>query len=363
MNEKETVPCREIKSFVRREGRMTEAQKRALMALFPRWGIPRHQPISFHAIFQNDHPIVLEIGFGRGDALIQMARESPHLNFVGIEVHRPGIGSVLNQIQEQGLQNIRVMEGDAVEILEQQIPNESLSRVNLFFPDPWPKSRHHKRRIVQAKFLDLLAKKLVPGGMFHAASDWENYAEQMMEVISASPQFRNLFEGRRFSPDAMDRPETKFERRGIQLGHGVWDLVFLREKVITTTFSLDSRLEADSVFLFDLPLSQCRLMNAKEFPWLLLIPRHANLKDWIDLSFEDQIQLQREINHVAEKLKACFPCEKLNIASLGNKIPQLHIHVIARLSSDIAWPNPVWGVKTTRYSTSEGLEIILATNG
>jgi tRNA (guanine-N7-)-methyltransferase len=224
-------PLRQVKSFVRREGRMTAAQTRALTELFPQWGISSNEGLSFEEIFHNSHPVVLEIGFGMGDSLLEMAAASPHLNFIGIEVHRPGIGVLLNQIEARGLTNIRVMEGDAVEILEQGVPNESLSRVNLFFPDPWHKSRHHKRRIVQPKFLGLLARKLVPGGMFHAATDWENYAEHMMEVLSSSSQFFNLYGEGAFSPDSMDRPETKFERRGIKLGHGVWDLVFLREKL------------------------------------------------------------------------------------------------------------------------------------
>jgi tRNA (guanine-N7-)-methyltransferase len=432
-------PLREIKSFVRREGRMTEGQKRALEALFPEFGIlydlnnilknsPKNKIfLNLESIFGNQHPVVLEIGFGMGDSLISMAESQPHLNFIGIEVHRPGIGVLLNKIEEKNLKNIRVMDGDAVEILKNLFADESLARVNLYFPDPWHKTRHHKRRIVQKGFLKLLARKLVPGGIFHAATDWENYAEHMMSVLSDSPYFFNLFGEHHFSPDAMDRPETKFERRGLKLGHGVWDLVFIREQVLplavfeeseespktdelidgllddllgelsgdasqesddaalespmdgnlldgltqelpadpldkkassqaANNFVLDPRLEGDSFLIGDFDLSQCRLMNAREFPWLLLIPRKAGLRDWIDLSFEDQIQLQGEINQASQMLKEMFPdwpAEKLNIASLGNKIPQLHIHIILRNSKDMAWPNPVWGMKTTPYSESE----------
>jgi diadenosine tetraphosphate (Ap4A) HIT family hydrolase len=265
------------------------------------------------------------------------------------------------------------MDGDAVEILEKFFPDESLSRVNLFFPDPWHKARHHKRRIVQPKFLKLLAKKLVPGGIFHAATDWENYAEHMMEVLSVSPYFFNLFGAENYG-DAMDRPETKFERRGLRLGHGVWDLAFIREKDLTILseedeealdekldelmegmmdFKLDPILERDSIFLGDFPLSQCRLMNAKEFPWLLLIPRREGMRDWTDLNFEDQLQLQGEINQCARVLRELFPSEKLNIASLGNIVSQLHIHIVVRNSTDIAWPKPVWGVRISQYSAEE----------
>ena len=166
-----------------------------------------------------------------GDSLIQMAIASPGLNFVGIEVHRPGIGVLLNRMEEAGVQNLRVMDGDAVEILKNAVADQSLSRVNLFFPDPWHKARHHKRRIVQPAFLELLARKLIPGGVFHAATDWENYAEHMMEVLSASPYFSNRFGPQQFAPDAQDRPETKFERRGRGLGHGVWDLMFVNQGV------------------------------------------------------------------------------------------------------------------------------------
>jgi tRNA (guanine-N7-)-methyltransferase len=441
--QKSVYPLREIKSFVRREGRITEGQKRALEVLFPEFGIiynlkndlkndlKNKNLLNLEKIFGNPNPVVLEIGFGMGDSLVAMAESQSHLNFIGIEVHRPGIGVLLNKIQEKNLKNIRVMDGDAVEILKNLFPDESLARVNLFFPDPWHKTRHHKRRIVQKDFLKLIAEKLVPGGVFHVATDWENYAEHMMEVLSTSPYFFNLFGEFKFSPDAMDRPETKFERRGVKLGHGVWDLVFIREKELPEpspsddsvftdelvegllddlmgelsgesthksardgsgfnaefnaeldaefkeesdrdrdlsdhsgedkSFILNATLEKDSIFIGDFELSHCRLMNAREFPWLLLIPRKPGLRDWIDLNFEDQIQLQGEINQSAQMLKKIFPdfsAEKLNIASLGNKIPQLHIHIILRNSKDTAWPNPVWGFKTTPYSESEILKIL-----
>lgn len=221
-------PFRRIRSFVRREGRLTPGQARALEQWLPTFGLAEDDtPLDFAAIFGRTAPTLLEIGFGNGDALLEMARRHPEWNFVGIEVHRPGIGHLLKQAGELGLQNLRVSGRDAVEVLEKQVPDASLARVMLYFADPWPKKRHHKRRIVQPEFVQLVARKLEPCGEFHLATDWENYAEHMREVIDVAPGFVNTTPGA-FAPRPEDRPLTKFEKRGQRLGHGVWDLVYRR---------------------------------------------------------------------------------------------------------------------------------------
>lgn len=220
---------REIKSFVRREGRTTPAQERALNELLPRYGIDydANQQLNFTALFGNTNPVWLEIGFGMGHSLATMAEQMPEINFIGIEVHRPGVGSLLNAVKEKQLPNIRVMSHDAVEVLKHMIPEKSLARVLLFFPDPWHKSRHHKRRIVQAPFMDLLATRLIENGVFHAATDWEPYAQWMIEVLSAHTLYQNMATANAsFSDKPSYRPETKFERRGQRLGHGVWDIMY-----------------------------------------------------------------------------------------------------------------------------------------
>lgn len=219
---------REIKSFVRREGRVTPAQERALTQLWSHYGIDYRadQYLNWQQIFANNHPVWLEIGFGMGQSLAQMAALMPEVNFVGIEVHRPGVGSLLNLIEQQQLTNIRVMAHDAVEILKHMVPENSLARVLLFFPDPWHKKKHHKRRIVQPPFMQLLASRLCNGGVFHAATDWEPYALWMQDVIEPLPNWRNIAGVGQFSLKPDYRPETKFERRGQRLGHGVWDLLY-----------------------------------------------------------------------------------------------------------------------------------------
>ena len=217
---------RRIRSFVKREGRLTPGQQTAIKTGWPLFGLDLTSRINPNALFGNDNPITLEIGFGNGESLVTMAGDNPDRNFIGIEVHRPGVGHLLRTVLEKKLSNVRVFDTDAIEVLQQAIPDHSLDCVQLFFPDPWHKKRHHKRRIVQIEFLDLIHSKLKMGGRFHAATDWENYAEHMIETLNAHNGFVN-------SSDTtyIERPEyrplTKFENRGLRLGHGVWDMVFL----------------------------------------------------------------------------------------------------------------------------------------
>jgi len=224
-----TPYLRRIRSFVRREGRLTPGQQRAMDELFPRFGIEAGEaPLDLDAVFGRQAPRILEIGFGNGESLAEIARNHPHNDYIGIEVHRPGVGHLLMRIEELGLSNLRVMCADAVEVLEKQIPDASLDALYLFFPDPWHKKRHHKRRQVQPAWAQLVRSKLKRGGHLHMATDWQNYAEQMLEVLSAAAGFRNTSASGDYVPRPEYRPETKFERRGQRLGHGVWDLVFER---------------------------------------------------------------------------------------------------------------------------------------
>ena len=220
---------RRIRSFVRREGRLTKGQERALAELWPVMGVEfEPQPLDLAALFGRQAPVVLEIGFGMGASLVEMAKAAPELNFIGIEVHRPGVGACLSAAEEAGIGNLRLFCHDAVEVLEQMIPDESIDTLQLFFPDPWHKSRHHKRRIVQPAFVQMLRPKLKQGGLFHMATDWQNYAEHMLEVMSQAEGFENTSEFGDYVPRPDQRPLTKFERRGHRLGHGVWDLIFKR---------------------------------------------------------------------------------------------------------------------------------------
>jgi len=221
---------RKIRSFVRREGRLTHGQQDALEQLWPSYGIEGGlQHIDFKKLFGNSHPVILEIGFGNGESLAHMAEALPKNNYIGIEVHRPGVGHLLKLIEEKGLTNLRLMSDDAVDILTRQIAASSLSGVQLFFPDPWHKKKHHKRRIVQPEFVRLLASRLRSGGFFHMATDWQDYAVQMLEVMQASNDFENCSESGDYVPRPGHRPITKFERRGQRLGHGTWDLIFTRK--------------------------------------------------------------------------------------------------------------------------------------
>ena len=218
---------RPIRSFVLRAGRIGPGQQRALDELGPRFVLPyRAEALDFAATFGRSAPTVLEIGFGMGDATAQIAAALPGTDFVGIEVHAPGVGALLKRIGEQGLTNLRLVQHDAVEVLQQMIAPASLAGVHLYFPDPWHKKRHHKRRLVQPAFAALLATRLAPGGYLHCASDWQPYAEQMLEVLSAEAALRNTAAG--YAPRPEWRPLTKFEARGLKLGHGVWDLLFRR---------------------------------------------------------------------------------------------------------------------------------------
>jgi tRNA (guanine-N7-)-methyltransferase len=221
---------RTVRSFVMRAGRTTEGQQKALEEVWPEMGLElKDGAINFAEVFGREAPVVLEIGFGMGASLIEMATQQPDKNYIGIEVHRPGVGRLLASVKELGLTNIRVYAEDAVEVLADCIPDGSLHALQLFFPDPWHKKKHHKRRIVQPEFVQNIRQKLEVGGYFHMATDWENYAEHMMEVMSGAEGFTNKAGEGEYSPQPEWRPVTKFQKRGERLGHGVWDLMFERQ--------------------------------------------------------------------------------------------------------------------------------------
>jgi tRNA (guanine-N7-)-methyltransferase len=224
---------RSIRSYVVRAGRMGPGQARALADLGPRWLLPfTPAPCDFARAFGREAPRVLEIGFGMGDATAQIARALPGTDFIGVEVHTPGVGALLKRVGELGLGNLRLIQHDAVEVLQQMIAPASLAGVHLFFPDPWHKKKHHKRRLVQPAFVQLLGSRLSPRGYLHCATDWQPYAEQMLQVLAAEPTLRNAApahgpgEAPGYAPRPAYRPLTKFENRGLALGHGVWDIVF-----------------------------------------------------------------------------------------------------------------------------------------
>jgi tRNA (guanine-N7-)-methyltransferase len=224
-----------IRSFVLRQGRVSNAQARYWEAMMPQVGIPyRPAPADFAAAFGRQAPLVLEIGFGMGETTAAIAAARPGTDFLGIEVHTPGVGSLLKLIAENQLSNVRVIQHDAVEVVRDMIAPASLAGIHVFFPDPWPKKRHHKRRLIQPPFVALLASRLAPAGYFHCATDWEEYAQQMLEVLSAEPLLENTAAGPStslgtgFAPRPDYRPLTKFEQRGLRLGHGVWDVIFRR---------------------------------------------------------------------------------------------------------------------------------------
>jgi tRNA (guanine-N7-)-methyltransferase len=228
------LTTRSIRSFVLRQGRMSPAQTQALETLLPVYGIPYSaQPLDVAQAFGRAAPTILEIGFGMGETTARIAGAAPEKNFLGLEVHAPGVGALLKLVAQNELKNVRVIQHDAVEVAQHMIAPGSLAGIHVFFPDPWPKARHHKRRLIQPEFVKLLASRLAPGGYLHCATDWEHYAQQMLEVLSAEPQLANSAD-RAASPEGYAprpdyRPVTKFENRGLKLGHGVWDVVFVRK--------------------------------------------------------------------------------------------------------------------------------------
>ncbi|MBK1734206.1 tRNA (guanosine(46)-N7)-methyltransferase TrmB [Halorhodospira abdelmalekii] len=215
---------RPTRSFVRREGRLTRGQAAALERLWPRYGVESEGVIDLDQLFGRNAERVLDIGFGNGEALVAMAAADPARDYLGVEVHRPGIGHCLRSAEQHGLGNLRLFAGDAVELLRAHLPERSLAAVHLFFPDPWPKKRHHKRRLLQPAFLDLLVPRLTPGAILHLATDWEEYALAMLACLEADARWVNLAGRGAFLPPPPPRPRTKFERRGLQRGHTVYDL-------------------------------------------------------------------------------------------------------------------------------------------
>lgn len=214
-----------------RSGRMTAGQQRAFDENWERWGLDADAGrLDLQQAFQRKAPVTLEIGFGMGQSLVQMAKSDPARDFIGIEVHKPGVGRLLHSMADEQVHNIRVYCHDAVEVLRECIDNSALDRVQVFFPDPWHKKRHNKRRLIQPAFVDQLADKIADGGELHLATDWEHYAEQMMEVLTASPRYSNRSGAGQYAPRPDSRPLTKFEQRGERLGHGVWDLIFVKER-------------------------------------------------------------------------------------------------------------------------------------
>jgi tRNA (guanine-N7-)-methyltransferase len=232
-NEPSTPPQdarRTVRSFVVRAGRTTVAQQRALEELWPLYGVEYTPvPLDLRALFNRDAPRMVEIGFGAGEALVEFARANPGYDCIGIEVHKPGVGHLLLRARAENVRNLRVICHDAVDVLATQLEPGSVSLVHIFFPDPWPKKRHHKRRLIQPPFVDLLARVLEPGGTLRLATDWEPYAAHMREVIDAAPAFTNTASDSGFVPRNAQRPLTRFERRGQRLGHAVWDLEYRRQ--------------------------------------------------------------------------------------------------------------------------------------
>ena len=216
---------RPIRSYVLRQGRTTPAQQRALDELFPRFGLPfAASPIDTREIFGREAPLVLEIGFGMGESSAAIAQANPQNDYLGIEVHTPGVGSLLKRIEAASLSNLRIIQHDAAEVVRNMIPPASLAGVHIFFPDPWPKKRHHKRRLIQPQFVSLLCERMKPGAYLHATTDWEEYAQQILEVLSTELRLANTTD--RFAIRPEYRTLTKFEQRGLKLGHPVWDIVF-----------------------------------------------------------------------------------------------------------------------------------------
>lgn len=216
---------RPIRSYVLRQGRISHAQQRAYDALLPLFSLPyQARALDPGLIFKRDAPRVLEIGFGMGESTAEIAASHPETDYIGVEVHTPGVGGLLKQIGERDLKNVRIIQHDAVEVLQHMIGGNTLAGIHIFFPDPWPKLRHHKRRLIQAELTRLLASRLRPGGYLHAATDWQAYAEHILATFAHEPLLENTASG--YAPRPAYRPLTKFEQRGLKLGHGVWDIVF-----------------------------------------------------------------------------------------------------------------------------------------
>lgn len=227
-NENDYPKRRSIRSFVKRAGKITSGQLAAMDELWPSCGVElNNQILDMHALFGREAPTVVEIGFGNGLSLAEMAEAAPENDYLGIEVHDPGVGSLLVQVKRRELTNVRVSKSDAVEVFAQQIADASLDRIQIFFPDPWHKKRHHKRRLIQPDFVGVLVGKLVEGGALHVATDWENYAEHILEVLEGNDSLENTADG--YAPRPDYRPITKYETRGIRLGHGVWDVIFTKK--------------------------------------------------------------------------------------------------------------------------------------
>ena len=222
---------RKIQSFVKRSGRLSKGQSLGLNELWSDFGIDvDSSTFDFEEIFSNQNDVTLEVGFGNGDSLLEMAIQEPNQNFLGIEVYEAGVGRLINEANKKNVGNLKVIKEDAVEVLENNVADDSISNFQLFFPDPWHKKRHHKRRIVQMDFLDLLSKKLKSNGTAHIATDWQDYAEHIMETLESHPHFKNLAGDHTYSERPEYRPLTKFENRGQKLGHGVWDIIFRNTK-------------------------------------------------------------------------------------------------------------------------------------
>jgi tRNA (guanine-N7-)-methyltransferase len=217
---------RPIRSYVLRQGRMSPAQTRALHELMPLYGVSySNQPLVLDATFGRRAPVILEVGFGMGETTAAIARAQPQHDFLGLEVHAPGVGALLKRVDELALSNVRVIRHDAVDVVTHMLAPASLAGIHVYFPDPWPKKRHHKRRLLQSAFVALLASRLAPGGYFHAATDWDEYAQHILATCSAEAQLANTTDDG-FAPRPPWRPQTKFETRGLKLGHGVWDVLF-----------------------------------------------------------------------------------------------------------------------------------------
>lgn len=226
MSAPEQTPSNKIRSFIRRQGRITQGQQLALDNYWDTFCLDPNADYDFGQVFGRSAPLIVEIGFGSGDSLAQTAAANPDKDYIGIEVHRPGVGHLMLLLEQQGLTNVRIYCHDAMDIIEHKLPDHSLDGVHLFFPDPWPKKKHHKRRIVRPSFIELLTRKLKKDGYFHAATDWEHYAEHMLEILSAATGLKNDSPTGDYCERPDYRPLTRFEKRGLRLGHGVWDLIF-----------------------------------------------------------------------------------------------------------------------------------------